>query len=101
MGKLKELWDKLKTLEEGDQRIPDIQLEINKIEQFCINKGYGGFTSITNWNNVKGTSPLYPWHTGFVFINDISLVGDLNGKGINYDKSGGIHKCGNCENNIT
>ena len=54
MGKLKELWGQLR--ECSDEERPGIQKEINKLEQFCIGKGYAGITKQTDWSKSKSLS---------------------------------------------
>ena len=96
MGKLKELWDQLKSLDDDSPLRGDIQKEINKLEEYCISKGFAGFTTITNWNNNKSKSDIYPWHSGAVFASDIWMVGELNGKHLNYNSDNSIHVCDEC-----
>lgn len=96
MGKLKDLWTQLKSMDDDDPQRGDIQKEINKLEQYCINQKYAGFTSLTNWNSIKSKSNLYPWHSGSVFVDDIYMVGALNGKGLNYTNEMKIHMCDKC-----
>ena len=90
IGKLKDLWEQLKSLDENSPLRDDIQKQINKTEQWCIDNGIAGFTSITNFASGKSSSNIYPWTAGAVWLKDISMVGDLNGKGINYGLDGEI-----------
>lgn len=91
-GKLAELWGELKETDYDDPKRLDLQKEINKIERYCIDQGYEGFTSITNWNNnSNSTSNIYPWKSGVVYFDDIWMVGSLNGKNIDYNSDGSVH----------
>jgi hypothetical protein len=82
-----------------DPMRPDIEKKINDIEQFCIEKGYGGITKLTVWGNMSNNeSPNYPYHTGFVNLRDIPMVGELNGTGLNYNADKSIHHCKKCLN---
>lgn len=74
MGRLKELWAELRSLDKNDPRREEVQKRINETEQFCIDHGYAGFTSITKWNNGKVVSDEYPQNTGYVYLEDIDKV---------------------------
>jgi len=68
-----------------------LEKKINDMEQWCIDKGYGNITQLTVWTEFSGNSNEYPWNTGFVNIKDIHMVGELNGKFINYNSDGSVH----------
>lgn len=89
-----ELFDKLDELPHDDPQVPGIQKRINEIEQWMIKKGF--ITHTTKWGAFTDKSELYPFHTGYVNFGDISLVGALNGKGINYNMDKSIHNCPIC-----
>lgn len=86
-----QLFDKLDELPHDDPQVPGIQKRINEIEQWMIKKQY--IKHITNWGAFSDKSELYPFHTGYVNIEDIKLVASLNNKGINYNMDGSIHNC--------
>lgn len=91
--------EELENLEWDNPRREEIQKEINRIEQYCIDKGYGNITSLTIWNQTQGGgNPDYPYHTGYVKIQDIGMVGELNGTGINYNRDKSVHHCQKCPN---
>lgn len=96
MGKLTELREKLLTLDYDHPDVPEIQKEINRIEQWCIDNDKGYIKSLTVWGKTNSDSQLYPWHVGVVYLEDIYMVGALNGKGINYEHDGKIHICDYC-----
>ncbi len=96
MGKLGDLWGQLRGMDIDDPRRQDVQKKINEIEQFMIKKGWKT-DGITRWtSSIGGTSDIYPWHTGYVKLKDVSMVASLNGKGINYNSDGSIHNCQLC-----
>lgn len=97
MGKRKDLMDELDSLDFGDPRIPELQKKINDIEQWCIDNNPDWGVTVTNWNNRHGDSQLYPWHTGYVNYNDISMVGVLNETGMNINSDGTPHICSLCQ----
>lgn len=99
IGKLGELWDQLRATDYNDPKRKEIQEEINKVERYCIAHNYAGFTSETKWyDNDQNNSELYPHHTGAVYFEDLYMVADLNGKGINYGSDGSVHLCEDCNN---
>lgn len=97
MGKLGDLWQQLKDLPDDDPRVPDIQKEINRIEQWMIDNGYKD-DEPTKFGSITSELPHYPHHTGFVRFEDIKLLAEYNGLGINYNSDGSIHNCQKCEN---
>ena len=92
MGKIRELKDELEQLSWDDPRVLELQTEINKTEQWCIdNKPEYGVT-LTKWTtSLGGGNDKYPWKTGFVNIRDIKMVGELNGSGIDFNKDGSVY----------
>jgi len=89
MGKLAELRDQLDELSDWTTfEAKELQKEINKIEEWCVEKGF--LKGITKWGNA-GEFDQYPWNSGAVFFEDIWMVGELNGKGINYNEDKSIH----------
>ena len=60
MGKLSELWAKLRETEDESKR-KEIQQEINKVESWCIEKGFAGIKELTDWtkSNNKPTKKVY------------------------------------------
>ena len=78
-----------------DPRVPEIQKEINSIEEWMIGKGIKK-EGLTQWGMGGGNAINYPHHTGYVKFKDIHLVGELNGLGINYNEDGSVHVCPNC-----
>ncbi|NIU00412.1 MAG: hypothetical protein GWN01_05570 [Nitrosopumilaceae archaeon] len=95
IGKLRSLWEKLGQLDDDNPEKKEVQKEINRIEQFCIDKGFKGFT-ITRWNDTE-ENPQYPWHSGAIYFKDLWQVRDYNKKHINLEKDKTIHKCDKCE----
>lgn len=89
-----QLFDKLDELAPDDPQVPGIQKRINEIETWMIKKKF--IKHVTNWGVFSDQSPLYPHHTGYVKFADISLVGALNGKGLNYNSDNSIHNCIMC-----
>ena len=54
-------------------------------------------TKLTTWTGGNmGDNELYPWHTGYIEVKDMWMVGSLNGKGLNYNRDKTIHFCENC-----
>lgn len=97
MGKLKELREQWEQMSYEDPKREEVEKEINRIEQWCIDKGVAGIIKLTVWNNkMNGGNNDYPWHTGFVKIRDMWMVGSLNGKRINYNSDKSIHNCEKC-----
>ena len=97
MGKLSELWQMIKDMDEDDPRVPEVQQEINKVEKWMIEKGYKK-DGVTQWGKTISINPnIYPHHTGYVKLEDVDLIGELNGLHINYDRDGNIHHCTNCK----
>lgn len=92
-SKRQALFDQLDMLEPDDPRIPEIQQEINEIEKWMITKGY--IRSVTKWGD-SNISPVYPYHTGAVYIEDISRVAIFNNEGLNYTVTKAIHVCKMC-----
>jgi len=84
-----QLFDKLDELPADDPQIPGIQKRINEIERWMIKKEF--IKHETKWGVFSDQSELYPYKTGYVNFADISLVGALNNKGINFNKDGSIH----------
>ena len=95
MGKLAELWQQIKDMDYDDPRVPEVQKEINDVEEWMITKGYKT-DGVTQWGKFSGNSNEYPHHTGFVRYEDISMIGDLNGLGISYNADGSVHICPKC-----
>lgn len=52
MGKLSDLWADMKATSDPD-KIKSIQEEINKVEQWCIDKGFAGIKELTDWSKQK------------------------------------------------
>jgi len=75
-------------VEPGSSRALELQKEINKIEEYCIQKGW--LTSVTKWGN-GGDFDNYPWESGAVYFEDMWQVAELNGEGINYNTDKSIH----------
>lgn len=95
-GDLGKFWGMLRNIDIDDPKREDVQKKINEIEQYMIKMGWKT-DGITRWtNSVVGVSGIYPWHTGYVKLKDMSMVGNLNGKGINYNSDGSIHNCQRC-----
>jgi len=96
MSKLGDLWGQLRGMDIDDPRKIDVQKKINKIERYMINQKWKT-DGITQWSNsTVGASSIYPWHTGYIKLKDIQMVGGMNGKGINYNSDGSIHNCQLC-----
>lgn len=89
MGRLKDLWSELKSLDREDPKRKVLQAEINKIEKFCISKGYEGF-AVTMWHD-GNSSPRYPFNNGAIWYDDIWQMAEFNRKGLNYNNDGSIH----------
>ena len=97
MGKLRDLRERREQMEWDDPDRIGIEEEINKIEQWCIDNNKGFVTKLTTWTGGNmGNNTMYPWHTGYIQVKDIWMVGSLNGKGLNYNKDKSIHFCENC-----
>ena len=96
MGKLGDLWQQIRDMDFEDPRRVEVQKEINKVEQWMIDKGYKK-DGLTQWGESGSkTSLSYPHHTGFVRFEDIHMVAELNGLGISYNADGSVHVCTNC-----
>ena len=96
MGKLGDLWQQIRDMNWDDPRRNDVQKEINSIEEWMITKGIKK-DGITQWGEMSGgNSIIYPHHTGYVRFEDISMVGELNGKGLHYNSDGSVHICPIC-----
>lgn len=95
MSKRQDLFKQLEDLDPFDPKRKEIQKKINEIEEYCIKKGW--LQSITKWESFE-VSDNYPWHCGAIWFDDISLVGELNNKGINYNYDETIHVCQDCNN---
>ena len=52
MGKLGDLWQRLNG-ETDEQKIKDIQKEINRIESWCIENNFAGIKELTDWTTYK------------------------------------------------
>jgi hypothetical protein len=99
MGKLKDLREQHDQMEFDDPRRAEIEKEINRIEQWCIDNNKGFVTKLTVFGKENGGgNNNYPWHCGFVNLRDIKMVGSLNGTGINYNNDGSVHVCSLCIN---
>lgn len=72
IGKLSDLWQKLRSLDFDDPERFEIQKQINEVESWMISKGYKT-TGITKWN-VTLESPNYPDKTGYLFWQDLYKV---------------------------
>jgi len=96
MGRLSDLRDELDELDLDDPRVPDVQKKINETEQWCIDNNPDWGVKLTIWGKTNSDSALYPWHTGAVHLDDIFMVGSLNGKGINLEHDGKSHLCIHC-----
>ena len=96
MGKLADLRNELDSLDWDDPRVPKIQEKINETEQWCIDNHPDWNVKLTVWGKTNSDSELYPWHVGTVNLDDIYMVAELNGKGINLEHDGKIHICGEC-----
>ncbi|WP_428323626.1 hypothetical protein [Nitrosopumilus sp.] len=88
-----ELFDELDSLEPDDPRIPKIQERINEIEKWMIKRNY--IKSITKWGD-SNISPIYPYHTGAVYLEDLGRVASFNNEGLNYTTTKAIHVCKMC-----
>lgn len=97
MGKLQQLWDELRATDRDDPRRAEIQSEINKVEKWMISKGIKQPGTETKWNTSEQISNRYPWHVDVVFFEDMWMVADLNGKGINYNADKSVHICDECK----
>ena len=74
-------------------RIP-LEEEINKREQWCIDNKPEYNVKFTNFaKTLGGGNSSYPFHTGYVNIRDIGMLGIFNGKGIDYNTDGSVHCC--------
>mgnify|MGYP001577132046 CR=1 FL=1 len=98
MGKLRDLREELDGLNWDDPRREEIQKKINGIEQWCIDNGNkGNITKLTIFSRAgDGGNVKYPWHSGFVNIRDIGMIGIFNGTGINYNSDKSVHHCSDC-----
>ena len=96
MGKLRDLRERREQMEWDDHDRINIEEEINKIEQWCIDNNNGFVTKLTKWSNNNMANNTYPWHTGYIEVKDTWMVASLNGKGLNYNKDKTIHFCENC-----
>ena len=97
LGKLAELRELRESMEWDHPDRIKTELEINKIEKWCIDNKMGNITKLTTWNNgFTNANPKYPYHTGYVNIKDIKMVAMLNNKGINYNFDNSIHNCELC-----
>jgi hypothetical protein len=97
LGKLRDLKERREQMDWDDPNRVAIEEEINKIEQWCIDNNKGFVTKLTTWTNgLGGDNELYPWHTGYIDVKDIWMVGSLNGKGLNYNTDKSIHICQHC-----
>ena len=95
-GDLGRYWDQLRNMDWDDPRREDVQKNINGIEVYMIKMKWKT-DGITQWDKSSNkNSQEYPFHTGFVDFGDISMVGKLNGKGINYNSDNSIHNCQLC-----
>lgn len=83
-------------MDDDDPRIVEVQKEINSIEEWMIGKGIKK-NGITQWTKFGKITEIYPHHTGYVRFEDIHMVAELNGLGINYNQDGSIHTCTNCK----
>ena len=79
MGKLKDLWAELRITTLPSRR-EELQKEINRIEQYCIDNGYADITELTTWNQpitndyeTRFDNPRYPDKVGVVFFEDYNL----------------------------
>ena len=82
-----------------DPNVGELQKEINRIEQWCIDNKPEYGVKLTTFTQGRGGGNLqYPWHTGYVNVRDIGMVGSLNGTGINYNQDKSIHLCQKCQN---
>lgn len=95
MGKLADLWQQIRDMDDDDPRLPEVQKKINEVEQWMIDKGYKT-DGITQWGKKSGDSNDYPHHTGFIRFEDIHMVAELNGLDVNYNPDGSVHKCDKC-----
>lgn len=96
IGKLADLWQNLRDTDFNDPKRADIQEEINKIERYMIKKGWKTDGETKWYDNEQSVSVLYPHHSGAVYFEDLYMVADLNGKGINYGSDGSVHVCEDC-----
>lgn len=75
--KLKELWAEYKTLEPSDPRRKELQKEINRMEEWCISRGYEGF-KITRFNDNEGVdSKNYPQDSGAIWFGDYNKLEEV------------------------
>lgn len=94
---LKECKEKLKTLKFDDPQRAVVLKEKERIEQWMIKKGYKKEFKYELRTESSHEDPVYPWHVAGIWVKDIWMISDLNGKGINYEKSGEVHICAKCK----
>lgn len=76
MGKLSNLWQDLKVAADPD-KIKKIQGEINSLEKWCIEKGFAGIKSQTDWTKTRGKK-VYRFESvkdGGLLLPDGALLG--------------------------
>ena len=77
MGKLSDLWQKLRSMDIDDIDRVSVQAEINKCESWMIEKGYKK-DGITKFHNNKSiVSDSYPVGSGAVFIEDLDQLKEI------------------------
>lgn len=96
MGKLRQYWDQLQSLDFDDPRRKDLQKKINDIEKWMIENKIGDIKETTKWNDSNKRNPEYPHHTGSVWFKDTYMLKEFNSKGLNVNKVGEPHKCDQC-----
>ena len=72
MGRLKDLWQELKSVDKTNPRRKEIQEEINKIEEWMISQGLR--KDITLFYESLPKSPNYPQNTGFIWYEDFDKI---------------------------
>lgn len=95
MGKLKDLWEELKTLDNDNPRKKEVQKEINDIEEWMIGRGLKKDGTTKWYDNIR--SDNYPWHSGAVYLEDLKLMSQYNSEHLNYNKDNSIHVCERCK----
>lgn len=77
MGKLADLWAKLRSMDIDDPDRIKVQNDINKCESWMIEKGYKK-DGITKFHNNKSiVSDSYPHNSGSVFIEDLDQLKEI------------------------
>lgn len=92
---LSHYWTELRTLRRDDPRKKIVQQEINKIERWMQSKGIKK-GALTKWNDGENLPETYPHHTAYIYFDDLQLIGDFNGSGVNVNWNGEKHDCKFC-----